>query len=101
LILYLTIVSFNSDKSNQESSFQINIVHIFSQKVLIAAIADSGVEAIESFIKIIHLYSQIFSCLCSKPVKSDKTFLTLFIPPPKGVRGAKISKIFKIPEIFL
>jgi hypothetical protein len=63
LILYLTIVFFNSVKSKPESSFQINTQEIFSQKVLIAAIADSGVDAIESFIKVIHLKVPIFSCL--------------------------------------
>jgi len=53
LILYFLRVCFNSSKSKPESSFQIKIVQIFSPKVFIAAIVDSGVVAIASFIKVI------------------------------------------------
>jgi len=101
-ILYSSIVLYNSVKSNQESSFQINIVHIFFQKVFIAAIADSGVEAIESLINFIHLKVQISSCLCSKPINSDKTFFTT--PNPSFVRRGDFSHILSktqiIPAIF-
>jgi len=98
-ILYSSIVLYNSVKLNQESSFQINIVHIFFQKVFIAAIADSGVEAIESLINFIHLKIQISSCLCSKPVKSDKTFF-IFSIFFSSFNMFILSRIQIIPAIF-
>jgi hypothetical protein len=53
--LYFSIVSLSFVKSKPESSFQIKIVQILSLNVSIAAIADSGVDAIESFINVISL----------------------------------------------
>ena len=78
-ILYFFIVFLSSAKSKPESSFPIKIVQIFSQNVFIAAIVDSGVVAIASSIKVIHLKVHIFSCLWESQLNSFKTFFIISI----------------------
>ena len=91
------ILLINSSKQNQELYHHNINVQIFSPNVFIAAIVDSGVVAMASFMNVIHLKVHISSILFANQEKLDIVIFTdsinLFLSSQSFIKAHNIAII--------